>query len=234
MQLTEAGLVLAQRLAASLQGLHLALQAPGEAVLAEPLRVYTLPSFASAWLVPRLADFQLRYPQIGLCVETGYALAQLPPHLPTVALRYGVLAADGLATDLLLRERLVAVATPAWIARFGEDPSLWPAAQMLRLADSPWPSHTPGKGRRRVALPLASGMLFNDGLLLVQAAAAGLGVAWARSGLVGAAQPAGRLAAIAGLEADSGKAYWLAYRTELASHPAVAAFREWTLAQWAE
>lgn len=227
--LTEAGMVLAQRLATSLEGLHQALLAPGEAAWAEPLRVFTLPSFASAWLLPRLVDFQARWPQIALDVDTGYALVQLPPHRPAVALRYGVFDTSGLATDLLMHERLMAVATPAWLDRYGDEPGMWPPAQMLRHLDNPWPSHMPGTGRRRTPLPLATGMMFNDGILVAQAAAVGLGVAWVRSGLVGEALATGRLVAIDGLAVDSGKAYWLACRAELAAHPAVVAFRAWAL-----
>jgi len=37
----------------------------------------------------------------------------------------------------------------------------------------------------------------------------------------------GVLAAIPDAQAESGKAYWLAYRSELARRPTITAFRDW-------
>ncbi len=35
------------------------------------LNLYSRPSFAQAWLAPRLADFLDRYPGIDVCLSTG-------------------------------------------------------------------------------------------------------------------------------------------------------------------
>lgn len=231
--LTEAGHALAQRLAEPLQSLHQALQSPRETLEVTTLRVFSLASLVSSWLLPRLQDFRERHPDIELHFDTGIELSALPPHRPTVAVRYGSFNRAGLGCDLLFNEKLAAVANPDWFARHGDDPCRWPARQMLRHTYTPWPERAPGPGRQRPALQCAAGMEFNDVALLVQAAALGFGVAWVRTGSLQAYLRSGELVAAEGFGADSDKAYWLAYRNEMATHPAVAAFRDWLLAETA-
>ncbi|MBV8659480.1 MAG: LysR family transcriptional regulator [Burkholderiales bacterium] len=225
--LTDAGHALARRLMEPLEALHTALGQTDTPEAPLPLRIHTLPSLAQSWLVPRLSGFQAQYPNITLSIHTDYELVSLPPHTPAMALRYGVFDRDGLATDMLFSERMIVAAAPAWLAIYGRDPTQWPPGQMLRHTDTPWPAHLPGPGRRRVRLPSASGMAFNDALLLVHATLQGLGVGWLREGLARDALTRGTLEALPKLHADSGRAYWLAYRTELALHPAITTFRNW-------
>ncbi|MFC4159446.1 LysR substrate-binding domain-containing protein [Chitinimonas lacunae] len=227
--LTPAGHALAQRLADPLHSLYQALCSPQEVLAVQPLKVFTLSSIAGSWLLPRLAAFQQRHPAVELSIETGHEMINLPPHQPTVALRYGTFSRAGLATDLLFSERFSVAATPAWFEQYGTQPEHWPAPQMLRHQSTPWPSHAPGPGRQRPALPLASGIEFNDMMLLIEAATQGLGVGWMRTGLAQSYFRSGQLRRLEGFSADNDKFYWLAYRSELASHPTIAAFRDWLL-----
>ncbi|MCU7372706.1 LysR substrate-binding domain-containing protein [Paucibacter sp. O1-1] len=264
LSLSAAGEALRQRLAEPLAQLHRLGPSPGgraapdpAAVLSprsEPLALFTLPSLAATWLLPRLPCLLARQPQLQLTLHTGYAMQSLPPLHSAVALRFGQFERAGLRCWPLWSDAVVAVATPDWLARHGGEPALWPAGERLRLLSEPWPlrlqrcddegAAASAAGPATAArLPPAEGPGFNDALLLVQAALLGLGVAWVRRSLVApwlrdgalralAQEPAARAGRTGG--ADAHKTMWLACRDELAEHPAVRAFVDWVLEEVAE
>lgn len=235
-RLSPAGERLRERLAQPLQALHDALGPAGRhnathaAPARSPLEVFTLPSLAATWLVPRLGSLVAEQPQLQLTLHTGYSLHSLPPLLPAVALRVGRFERQGLRVWPLWRDRLMAVATPAWAHRHGTQPTDWPPAQRLRHLDQAWPAQLAGQ-----RLPAADGLGCNDALLLVQAALNGLGVAWIRRALVAPWLTSGELLALAEEpEAASERSTWLVCREELSETPAVRAFANWTLKQLEE
>ncbi|MFZ2989722.1 LysR substrate-binding domain-containing protein [Ideonella sp.] len=192
-----------------------------------PLALFTLPSLAATWLIPRLADLAAQAPQVQLTLHTGYELHSLPPLQPAVALRVGRFERHGLRLWPLWRDRLVAVASPAWTKLHGSHPKDWPAGQRLRHLDQAWPCQLAGQ-----RLPPAEGLGFNDALLLVQATLNGLGVAWTRRALVAPWLSTGGLLQLAQEpEAASERSTWLVCRDELADEPAVRLFVEWLLHQ---
>ncbi len=226
--LTEAGRALHGRLAEPLQALFDTLSATGVATGVQPLYVFTLPSIAASLLLPHLGGFQAGHPHIRLSVATHYAMMSLPAGLPAVAVRFGQFDHSGLSVHRSAEEAMVAVASPGWCEAYGFDAAAWPAHQMLVHSDTPWPARI-GSGRSAVRLPVAQGVEFNDAAVLLDAVCHGLGVAWLRQRLAERALAAGTLVAIPEVTAMSGRFYWLSYRSELADHPAVAAFRAWLL-----
>ncbi len=222
--LTDAGLALRQRLGDPLQALYDALQAPGENTAIQPLHIYTLPSIAMSWLLPEIEDFHDHHPRIRLSLLTGYAMASLPPAMPAVAFRFGQFDQTGLTSHRSAPEQMVAVATPEWLAMNGEAPENWPAMQMLRHTDSPWPTRIAGRKLQR-----AQGLECNDAALVRAAATQGLGVAWLRRKLAERSLHSGDLAAVPNTTLESDRFYWLTYRSELGNTPAITAFRDWLL-----
>ena len=230
--LTEAGKGLQARLGGSLQSLHDALAGSGED--AGQLYIFTLPSIATSWLLPAIAGFQARHPRIQLSILTNYAMASLPPALPALAIRFGHFDTSGLIVHRSAPERHVAVATAAWQAAH-PDPVHWPSGQMLRHTGSAWPEKVgpekvgPDKlGPDKMGalkLPQPQGIEFNDSGLALAAARHGLGVAWVRERMV----TDSGLVRFDKVSEDSDRLYWLTYRRDLASHPAIAAFRDWWL-----
>lgn len=223
--LTEAGKALRQSLAEPLQALHDALTSPGGPAAAQSLHVFTLPSIATSLLLPNLGTFRAQHRHIRLSLLTQYQMMSLPPVLPVVAVRYGPFDPAGLTCHRSPEESHLAVAAPAWLARYGSDPQAWPAQERLRHSDTPWPERI-GRGAR---LKAAEGMECNDAALVLAAARAELGVAWTRRRLAADDLAEGRLTVVPGSEIPAGRSYSLAYRSELSGHPAVAAFRDWLL-----
>jgi LysR family transcriptional regulator, glycine cleavage system transcriptional activator len=230
--LTDAGRALQARLAGPLHLLHEAMNAPSQTPSASPLHLLTLPSFAATWLLPRLPDFVAAHAEISLSLHTSYEIVSLPPNVPCVALRFGVFNRDGLHTDMLFSDRMLPVATPRWFKIYGRDPQRWPASQMLRHTQSPWPARLPSPGKRRsVTLPIAEGVEMNDALTVLQAAEIGLGVMWARERLAANLIAKRRLVALDDFGVASDRSYWLACRVELTEQRAVVAFRQWAITQ---
>jgi LysR family glycine cleavage system transcriptional activator len=221
--LTPEGQRLRDRLGEPMQALYDALLPAAEAARETPLNLFTLPSIAESLILPHLADFRDRHPHVRLSLLTQYAMMSLPPALPVVAVRFGVFDEGGLMVHRSPEETHIAVAAPDWIMRHGADPARWPSHEMLRHTDTAWPVRL-GKARLR-----PEGLEVNDALLLLSAARQGLGVTWTRQRLAEADIRAGTLQAVPDIAQPSGRFYALVYRSELATHPAIVAFRDWFL-----
>ncbi|HLO93466.1 MAG TPA: LysR substrate-binding domain-containing protein, partial [Burkholderiaceae bacterium] len=189
------------------------------------LTVHTVASLAHAWLLPRLAGLRQQAGGLRVTLQLGYAFESLPPSEPAVAIRLGGgnASRSGLRSWLLWRERMLAVASPAWIADFGRDPAAWPAEQRLRHIGQDWPRRL-GSAR----LPDAAGIASNDAMLLAHAALLGEGVAWIRESIVRPWLESGALVALAEQGPElTDHSVWLVCREEMAAHPAVRVFCQW-------
>lgn len=82
---------------------------------AKPLTVSTTPSFAANWLVPRLADFRQKHPEISVMVDANPAKVDLDESGPDLAIRFGRGDWDGLDVRPFIETRRVAVAAPSFI-----------------------------------------------------------------------------------------------------------------------
>ena len=72
----------------------------------------TTPSFAAAWLVPRLAMFAQRYPDIEIVVETGTRPVDLRREPIDLAIRHGLGKYPGFEATWLVAPELIVVASP--------------------------------------------------------------------------------------------------------------------------
>lgn len=175
MRLTAEGREMHARLGGPLAALHQAVYPEPDAARTT-LQIATLGSLARAWLVPRLAGFIARAPQVRLVVQTDYALVRPPPRVALVALRHSQ-PAEG--DEVLFTDRLLAVATPALVRRLGRDPARWPAGRLLSHVTGDAPQWLAAAG---VAV-VPEGPAFNDAGVTLDAAVAGLGVAVTRLSL---------------------------------------------------
>lgn len=141
------------------------------------------PTFASEWLVPRLAAFQAKHPQVKLLIDTSQRQVVFPLDDVDLAIRMGEGHWAGTHSTLLFRETLLPVASPAYrreITREGE--VNWAEANLihLRTASRDWEEWS---ARQGITIE-PRGQLHVDMIkLAMDAAAAGLGVALAREPL---------------------------------------------------
>ncbi|QHF29059.1 DNA-binding transcriptional regulator DsdC [Pseudomonas sp. R32] len=111
-----------ERLYQVLQGFEAQLQEalqPLTTQVSGALSLYVRPSVAQHWLVPRLADFQQRYPQLSLDIRTGNDPVDFRTRPVDLALLYGHGEFPGLVSRLLMDERIAPVCSPQYAERHG-------------------------------------------------------------------------------------------------------------------
>ena len=96
-----------------------------------PLHIACTPGFAAHWLMPRLATFRARHPEMEFMINPSPALTDPSPGGVDVALRYGWGGWKGLEDELLMPAPLVVVGAPAL---FPDGPPTDPRA----LLSVPW------------------------------------------------------------------------------------------------
>lgn len=197
------------------------------------LTISTVPSFASAWLVPRIGRFSALYPDIEVRVEASAKLVDFKRDRIDVALRHGLGNYPGLESIRLMAPVLLPVASPALLAQgpLINEPSdclqypllqdsdradwmLWLQAHGVQVGD---------EGRR--------GMSFEEDLLLLRAAAAGQGIALVQDTHAQDDIDAGKLVVALDKPWPSRFAYYLVSRPGAVQRPEVQAFIQWIKAE---
>jgi DNA-binding transcriptional LysR family regulator len=195
---------------------------------APALTVGVGPSFAVRWLIPRLADFQARHPDIEVRLATGGALNPIGDDW-TCGIRLGDGQWPGYEAQHLFSAELFPVCTPA-IARRLRSPSdlrRQPLLQVEHALDD-WPLWLRAaglKGHLEKRNPH-----FATYAMALQAAVDGLGVAMGLAPYVADDLAAGRLVAPFALHVPKGHAWYLIWPPSRADSPPFTAFRSWLLA----
>jgi DNA-binding transcriptional LysR family regulator len=81
------------------------------------IRLSTVATFASHWLIPRLADFQARHPRIEVAISTTTRAVDLGGEDIDCAIRHGRGEWKGLTATALFQETLMPIAAPPVAAR---------------------------------------------------------------------------------------------------------------------
>jgi DNA-binding transcriptional LysR family regulator len=173
------------------------------------VRVSTTASFASLWLLPRLARFRAAHAGVEVWVSQSRAPVEVGPGGVDVALRLGRGPWPGVRAAPLMDEYLVPVCTPA-LARRLREPGALARARLLHDDDpnTRWQSWLEAAGLGRPTWA-SRGPRLADGALVLQAAAEGQGVALARRRLAAGLLESGKLVEPFGLAVAMGTAYWL-------------------------
>jgi LysR family glycine cleavage system transcriptional activator len=143
--------------------------------------VSTMPSFAATWLVPRLAKFAGRYPDIEIAVEAGVHPVDLKREPVDLAIRHGLGRYPGLDTTWLVAPELIVVASPDLLKnrvplKTPVDCLAFPLLHDVNRRD--WPLWFEAHG---VAAPnCKKGPAFSEHHLIVRAAVAAQGLALIR------------------------------------------------------
>jgi LysR family glycine cleavage system transcriptional activator len=194
------------------------------------LTVSVTPFFASAWLVPRLKDFQDAHPDIDLQVVTSNALVDFSRDGVDLAVRHGLGRYPGLCSERVVAVEIVPVAAPTLVAKLGKPTS---AAEMTRWphvhdADRKgWHLWFQAQGIDEIGPP--RGPAFDDSGLLLKAVLAGQGAGLLPAAMVALELAEGRLVKLADVVLLDDFAYYLVYPQSSGEQRKVAAFRAWIL-----
>ncbi|MFG0400411.1 LysR substrate-binding domain-containing protein [Pseudomonas sp. zjy_11] len=228
-QLTEAGESLYPGLSRGFGQIESALLDLEVLTRGNSLTISTQPSFASNWLVPRLADFSALHPEIDVRVQSTAELADLQRDPVDIALRHGLGDYPGVESIPLFAPVLLPVASPGLLACGSaldepQDCLHYPLLQDADRADwTLWlqahgvePDH---RSRR--------GPSFDEDLLLLRAAVSGQGIALVQSQHAEEDLRHGRLVVAVDRPWPSRFAYYLVARKEKLGQPHVRAFVDW-------
>lgn len=185
------------------------------------------PSFASQWLIPRLADWHARAPGIQVRVRTGGAAAAFDEGW-SCGIRLGDGDWPGFVATPLFAADLLPVCAPAMTARLAEPRELG-GVPLLRVAhaEEDWPLWLAAQGLAgKVA---ARGPVFDFYGQAQQAAADGLGVAMGIRPYIDDALRQGRLVAPFAASVPKEKGWFLIHRAGREEDVAFTAFRAWIL-----
>jgi DNA-binding transcriptional LysR family regulator len=95
------------------------------------IRLSTVATFASHWLIPRVAEFQARHPRIEVAIFTTTRAVDLGREDIDCAIRHGRGAWKGLVSTLLFEETLMPIAAISVADRLAASPS-WPGVPLIR------------------------------------------------------------------------------------------------------
>lgn len=210
------------------------------AILREPPQNRTValsvaPSFASKWLMPRMDDFHAAHPDIEVWISADMEPVALDKGKVDLAIRYGPGEYPGHRVERLMSETVVPVCAPSLLE--GPHP-IRTAADLARhtllhdMSDDGDASRPDWamwlKARHASHADARRGSRFDQSSLLIEAAAAGRGVALAKRSLAQADLASGRLVApFADGSQGLGFAYYIVLPRDRPISPGTQAFVDW-------
>lgn len=224
MLLTQAGSVYAARIAEAFRQIELGAEDLGRRETVEQLTVRVAPSFASAWLVPRLSRFIQEHPHIRLQLVTS--AIDTPDEGLHCEIRYGHGKWPNVVADCLRREQLRPIGSPALAAQLSPRGLSALGVAMLihtRSRRSGWTEFA-----RQHKLPLRppeEGLQVDRTPLALEAARGGVGVAL-ESGLLAAPYLRDGSLVILSDASVEDEAYYFVHKRPAAG-PKVAMFKAW-------
>lgn len=223
--LTAEGQALAPLLAEAFDRISATLDRYEGGRLREVLTIGVVGTFATGWLLPRLPDFERRFPHIELRLFTNNNRVDLAGEGLELAIRYGDGAWHGTHAEPILDAPLTPLCAPAVAARLREPADLRRETLLRSYRPDEWPRWFQRAGGEPPAL---RGPVFDSSALMAAAAEAGQGVALAPWAMFTRELTTERLARPFAVELGAGR-YWLTRLHSRAESEAARAFREWLL-----
>jgi LysR family glycine cleavage system transcriptional activator len=200
----------------------------------QPLHIWGSRFFIRLWLLPRLPDFHLQFPDQEVLITTVRPDSPVPTEID-VAILLGNGRWNSMRADLLLRRVLVPVCSPAYLK---SAPSLDKPADLehhtlLETSVGPddwdrWSANT-GAG----SLALARRVTFTSTDLAFSAALDGLGIVLGRHGFIEAELAKGNLVKPFESTLEVGDGFYLIYKDRERLPARVGNFRRWIFDQLA-
>lgn len=185
------------------------------------------PAFAGRWLLPRLGGFHRQYPDIRVQVQADNRLETFSDGAMDLAIRYGRGKYPGLRSELILRDSLLVVAAPAFVAAeqpLADNLDRLPRLEQIDSGEPGWDDWLATQ-QRQVRSPCA--LSVGDPSLLIDAALAGQGLALVRRSLVQDLLERKALVAVFDTELEAAGAYYLTAPEAHFVRVKVRAFVQW-------
>ncbi|KAF1048376.1 LysR substrate-binding domain-containing protein [Xylophilus sp.] len=195
--------------------------------LPERVTVSAQPLLASGWLMPQLAAFMEKHPQVQ--VQLQYArYRNYASDVADLSLRFGRGVWPGYASEKLLSGKAFPVCSAALAQRhgpFARDADLAALPLVHDGTPEPWAAWLTAAG----APPKAAlaGMVCEDGLLTRGAMLEGIGAALTRPVLIAPELASGALVQLSQRGFDSGEDYYLCLRSDREPQPGAAGLAAW-------
>ena len=195
----------------------------------DPLIVSLDPQFANRWLPSRLPKLLSDPAGANLEMRVEERRADFITYGVDVAVRYGTGRWEGLEAQRLFAETLIPVCSPNFAAGHAmRQPRDLLTAPLLHHSYRPWSLWFSAFG---LEAPARQGLLFKDSVMLVEAAAQGLGVALARSGLIEADLATGRLVRPLETAVASDLGFFIVWPADNRKRRRIHALRDWLVAE---
>lgn len=193
------------------------------------LKVSVVPSFASAWLAPRLGGFRQRHPEYRVVLHPSLQLDNFSGDTD-ISLRFGHGSYEGLHSELLMRDALMAVCIPDMLPAEGASFD-WlttvDLAEDLSFEKNPWAkwiaAQNEDSSRYQVSVTI------EDARMLIDITLAGGYVGLVRKSLVQPYLVDGKLVKAFDFELPSAFSYYLVAPERYLKRPKVVAFRKWLI-----
>jgi DNA-binding transcriptional LysR family regulator len=204
--------------------------------VANSLYVHSAPSIASLWLMPRIRRFTQAYPDISLNLSAAHTHSDFALGQADIDIRYGIPNWGDLVVEPLFDERIVPLASPAFI----KEHRLKRIEQLLELpliqsnvSVVQWSDWFKAFSDKRA--PERFSIRFDRAQMSLDAATQGLGVALESVITANLHLAAGQLRPVFGLDkAIRVKGHFAVYPARHAKRPAVEAFLAWMHAEAAK
>ncbi len=198
------------------------------------LNLAILPTFGTRWLIPRLGGFVERHGDITINFVTRIVPFDFDAEALDAAIHFGRAVWPGSVLHRLMGEEIIPVASPALIEREHlREPADALRVMLLQQVTRPnaWRNWLTAQGLNPASA--RPGARFEQFAMVAQAAIAGLGLAILPRFLIEEELRSGVLVIPFDRPMIGEDGYYLVYPHEKAAQPAVAAFRDWLLAECA-
>lgn len=227
LMLTDEGALLSPRLIAAFDVITRSLREFEAGGLREVLTVGGVGTYVVGMLLDRLPEFRDAHPLVDLRLSTHNNKVDLVAEGLDLVIRFGDGTWPGLWSEPLCSAPLSPLCSPSVAATLSHPGDLSGAILLRSFRAGDWPEWFEAAG---IAAPTPRGPVFDNSLVMVQAALHSVGVALAPPSMFAPDLAAGRLVQPFGILANAG-AYWLSASRLRKPTPAMSAFHLW-LRSW--
>jgi DNA-binding transcriptional LysR family regulator len=198
-----------------------------------PIALSCAPTFASRWLLPRLAHFRAQWPNVNVSVDTSHRQVGFPVDGFDFAVRMSRSPVAGAAWTRLFGERLVPVCSPAYLGNLRDAHGHLDLRRAtlihVNAASEDWQAWLDATGAADIET--ADGLRVDTIQLAFEAAGMSLGVALGRRPLVDSDLASGALVEAGAETIASDTAYWLVSAENAERRPELLDFRRWLVSE---